>query len=487
MAGGCYMGLDVGTQGTKGLILDPEDGVVARAGCAYGLLPDLPSGAAEQHPQTWVDAVASVARSLLQAGGRTAGAVRGVGVSGQQHGLVVLDADGAVVRPAKLWCDTSTASEARDLTRELGRRIPAGFTAPKVLWMQRHEPGAWARVRRVMLPHDYVNLRLTGRHVTDAGDASGTGWFDAAERRYDGAAVELLGLQGLLPEVVAAGEPAGWLDQGGAELLGLPPGIPVAAGSGDNMMSALGAGATHPGRAVVSLGTSATVFCRSPRPLEDPEALIASFCDATGAWLPLLCVMNATGVLEEVRKGWPGKDLEALTREAREVPAGCGGLLFVPYLQGERVPDLPEARGALLGLEPGMLRSGALFRAALEGTALNLAWGLERLRALGLAVEQARLVGGGSGNVLWRRILADALEMPLVPVREPETAALGAALQAAWTARRLAGEKVGADQVAADLAAGEGPVEEPDPAGVARSRVQLARFKEAVAALYGAG
>jgi xylulokinase len=447
-----HLGLDVGTQGAKGLVVDGASGeVLARAGSRYGLLAGLPPGSAEQHPATWIAALGEVGRALWRKVEPKKGELRGIGVSGQQHGLVVLDRDGEVVRPAKLWCDTSTAEESAELSRALGRSVPAGFTAPKVLWMQRREPDLWRRVASVLLPHDYVNLRLCGRATMEHGDASGTGWLDPVERRWDPAALALLGdLEAKLPPLLVPGSPAGKLTREGARLLGLGPdhaGALVAAGGGDNMLSAIGAGATRPGIAVLSLGTSATVFGSSAHPVVDPQGAIAAFCDSTGAWLPLLCVMNATGVLEEVAAAFE-LDLAELTRRAAQVPVGSHGLSLIPYLSGERVPDLPLASGALEGLRPGLLRAGPVFRAALEGIALSLAWGVERLRALGLGVERVRAVGGGAQNALWLSILADCLGASVEPCAEPESAALGGALQSLWTCAREAGAIRSIDEVA---------------------------------------
>ena len=475
-----YLGLDVGTQGTQALVLDAGRGeVVARAARSYGLIEGLEPGAAEQHPDTWIEAVRGAAGEALTAVDATR--LSGVGVSGQQHGCVVLDAGGAVVRPAKLWCDTATAGEAAELSEVFGRAVPAGFTAPKVLWLQRREPESWARAAAVMLPHDYVNSVLCGfapaEAVTEAGDASGTGYFDPVRRAYDEAALEHLDLGGRVPRLVEPGQPAGELSAAGAELLGLPAraaGLPVSAGGGDNMMSAIGSGAVVPGVAVCSLGTSATVFGRSDRPVVDPEGLIAPFCDSTGGWLPLLCVMNATGVLEEIRAAFDA-DHATLTAEAARVPPGCDGLLFLPFLNGERVPDLPRASGTLLGLRPGTLSRGALDRAALEGVALNLAWGVERLRGLGLAVDSLRLAGGGADNALWRRILADALGAEVVPLLEAESGALGAAIQAAWTATAAGLEELTAKAVKL------GRPLAPEPAAVEAYMQLGARFREQVA------
>ncbi len=483
-----YLGLDVGTQGTKGLVLDSDSGrVLARGAAAYGLIEGLPPGAAEQHPETWVVAVRDVAAQLRAEVPDLAARAAGVGVSGQQHGLVVMDAARAVIRPAKLWCDTSTAVEAAELSAATGRRIPTGFTASKILWLKRHEEKNWRRVKSVLLPHDFLNERLTGQPVMEAGDASGTGFFDPARRTFDEEVMRCIDprLPELVPPLIGAGEPAGRLSRDGAALLGLAEGLPVAAGGGDNMCAAIGSGATRAGVAVCSLGTSGTVFAYFDRPVIDPAGLIAPFCDSTGGWLPLLCVMNCTNVTEEVRAAFAGLSLEDLTRAAEAVRPGCDGLLWLPYLQGERVPDLPRATGSLLGLRAGALRPGVLFRAALEGVSLNLGWGVDRMRAMGLRVDSVRVVGGGARNALWRRILADVLGAPVVQLAEAEAGALGAAIQACWTARRLAGEKVSCDEVARDFVREEGEAVAPDSARAAAYRAMGERFRAAVRGLHG--
>lgn len=486
-----YLGLDVGTQGTKALLIDAErDAVVASESSAYGLLAGLPPGAAEQHPQTWARAIReSTARAFAQSGARPA-ELAGVGVSGQQHGCVVLDERGEVLRPAKLWCDTATAAEARELSGRLGRNVPTGFTASKLLWLARHEPQNFARVRRVLLPHEWVNLALTARATAEPGDASGTGYFDVRARRYDLAALAAIDprLTDCLPELIESSAPAGELTREGARFLGLDDaaaGALVSAGGGDNMLSAIGSGAVAPGRVTLSLGTSATVFAYSATPCVDPQGLIAPFCDSTGAWLPLLCVMNATGVLEELRECF-GRDLEQLTSEAEGVPPGCDGALFVPYLVGERVPDLPLASGALVGLRPGSLRAGVLFRAALEGVALNLAWGVERMRALGIEVTSVRVVGGGARNHLWRAILASALDAPVQPLANSESGALGAALQALWARKIAAGERVELRDLVAPWIGFDGPSSEPRSELVELYRALGARLRGTVGSLFSA-
>jgi xylulokinase len=429
------VGLDVGTQGTKAVAVDISGSrVVARASARYDLIPGLGPGAAEQHPETWAGAVREVLAQLAAQDVRPR-EVASVGVSGQQHGLVLLDAEGEVVRPAKLWCDTSTAAEAAELGERFGAPVPVGFTASKVAWVQRHEPGAWARTRTVMLPHDFINFRLTGERRMETGDASGTGFFDVEKRAFDDERIGLIGgdLAGRLPSLIEAPGMAGRVSAEGAAWSGLAEGTPVSAGGGDNMMSAIGSGAIAPGVVVISLGTSATAFAHSDSPVVDPGGLIAPFCGSSGGWLPLLCTMNATGVVEEVRAALRREHAE-LTELASRVEPGSGGLVWLPFHIGERVPDLPGATGTLTGIRPGWLDPGRLYRASIEAVSANLCWGIDRLGALGISVQEARLVGGGANNPLWIQILADMLNTPVTPMREPESAALGAALQAAWSA-----------------------------------------------------
>lgn len=488
MQGELFLGLDVGTQGTKALLLDADAGVVvARASASYGLIEGLGPGCAEQHPDTWIDAVCQVAAQLFTALPDARARVAGIGVSGQQHGLVALDEHDRPLRAAKLWCDTSMDEEARELSQLLGHHVPVGYTASKVRWLARREPQLWERTRAVVLPHDYVNLRLCGRRVSEAGDASGTGYFDVLERRYDLRAASLVdaALPAKLAPLIEPDAVAGELDEHGARLLGLREGIPIAAGSGDNMASALGSGATRDGVAVVSLGTSATIFTRSATAVIDPAGSIAPFCDATGGWLPLLCVLNATGVTEEVRTAFQ-RDHATLTAAAEKVEPGCGGLTWLPYLNGERVPDLPRAHGVLTGMRAGALEPARLYRAAIEGVALNLAWGVERMRALGLRLDTARVVGGASRNPLWCRVLADVLGIPLVRLEEPESAALGAALQAAWMSRRRAGKSVSADELAQRCVRTSGAPIEPDARLRELYREAGARLRDSAARIFDA-
>ena len=429
-----FLGLDVGTQGTKGVLVDAASGVVARASSSYDLIEGLAQGAAEQHPATWIDAVASVAGELARE--TDLACVRGVGVSGQQHGFVALDAEREVIRPAKLWCDTSTSAQATELSEAFGHGVPTGFTASKILWLKQCEPESWRRLRHVLLPHDYVNFRLTGELTMEPGDASGTGLFDVSRREFDDRLVQTLDpdLGGMLPPLRQPGDLAGRVTADGARLIGVPEGTPVSTGGGDNMMSAIGSGAVRPGVVVLSLGTSGTVFTHTDR-APDADGLIAPFCGSAGGWLPLLCVMNLTGVTEEVHSA-SGLGRDELIELATQVSPGCEGLTWLPFLSGERVPDLPDATGTLFGMRSGSLSPGVLYRAAIEGTSLNLEWGMQKMKATGVEIGELRLVGGAANNALWQQVLADVCEVSVRRLEETESGALGAALQSMWAAGR---------------------------------------------------
>lgn len=482
--GDLFLGFDVGTQSVKALVVDASRGcVVARSSRPVELIAGLGDGHMEQRPQDWLDAVIATGTAALAE--VDVSQVAAIGVSGQQHGCVVLDEQDRVVRPAKLWCDTATAAEAQELSEAIGRAVPTGFTASKLLWLKRHEPDSWAEVRRVLLPHDYVNFWLTGRACMECGDASGSGWFDPEARAFDRRAMDAIdpAVAAMVPELVAADAFVGEVTGAAREALGLPAGVMVSAGGGDNMMSAIGSGATRDGVVVVSLGTSGTIFTRTQHAVVDPDGLIAPFCSSDGAWMPLLCVMNLTGVTEEV-KALTGMDHDALTAAAAQVAPGSDGLLWLPFLMGERVPDLPDATGSLLGMRPGTLRPGHLYRAALEGTSCNLGLGFERLRALGVQVEEVRLTGGAANNGLWRQVLADVFGVAVRVLEETESAALGGALQACWASRRAAGEDVSVDDVAAPFVR-LGAETAPGPAAAGYGEL-LAKYRAALGQVYEA-
>ena len=490
-----FLGIDVGTQSVKALLLDDAQGVVATSAREVSLIPGLPPGHSEQHPRDWLAAARAALDELRASHPLVWAEVAAIGVSGQQHGFVPLDGAGEVIRPAKLWNDVSTAAECAAIVAAVGGRealfartgngLPPGFTAGKIRWLAEHEPANFARLRSVLLPHDYVNRWLCGEATCEAGDASGTGFFDVRTRAFAPAVMAAVapGLAEMLPRLTPPGEPAGTLRASLALELGLRPSTLIAAGGGDNMMAALGAGAVEPGIAVLSLGTSGTVFACADRPVCDPRGEIAAFCDSTGQWLPLGCTMNAT-VSTETTRGLLGLSLADLEREASAAAPGAGGVLCLPFFTGERTPDLPTATGAFLGLTPANATRDNLARAAMEGATFALAALLDRLVELGLSLRELRLTGGGSRSPLWCKIVAAATGRSVRLGVHADSAALGAALQACWTARRQADRGATVARVVADFRVGsEGPALAPDPAWQAVYAARRATYAAAVAAL----
>ncbi|MDA0668292.1 MAG: xylulokinase [Planctomycetota bacterium] len=429
-----YLGVDLGTQSVKVVVFDAEQNCIVARGHDGLPSPRNPRpGAAEQDPADWWQAFDHAMQMALKRPGVQADQIRALGVSGQQHGFVALDESQQVLRPAKLWCDVEAVEEAQQVSALVGRAVPAGFTAPKILWMQKHEPELFKRLRHIALPHDWLNLRLSGVLATDHGDASGTGLYDPIAGNYqqDAAAQICPDLPEMLLPLLEPTATHGQLQPQWSKYFGLPLDLPISVGSGDNMMSALGAGAWEEGTWVMSLGTSGTIFGHSDQAVVDPSGCVAPFRDALGGGLPLVCTQNCTTVVEEARAA---SDLThpALTAAASQLTPADDTPLFLPYLSGERTPDWPHARGVLYGLTAGSLAPAVLYRAAIEGASLALVQGLEHLQALDLPVKRLRLVGGGGKNPLWARILCDMVQQPLEILKEQESAALGAALQARW-------------------------------------------------------
>jgi len=439
-----YVGVDCGSQGTKAVVVDSEDGrVVGNGYVGYGLIEGLPAGHREQHPSTWVEAMIKSVRNALSEA-KIKGSVEGIGISGQQHGFVPLDKKGNVIRPAKLWNDTSTAKECkwlidhlggvREVVKLTGNTILPGFTAGKILWLKIHEPGNYARLATVLLPHDYLNYWLTGRSTMEPGDASGTALLDVRTRLWRREVVEAIdpALIDKLPKIQPSSKPSGALRREAAVMLGLSEGIKVSAGGGDNMMGAIGTGNTRLGIVTVSLGTSGTIYAYSERPVVDSQGEAHAFCDSTGAWLPLACTMNVT-VATEAARGLLSLSYEELERTVEDTPVGSNGVLLLPYLTGERTPNVPDGKGVLYGLTPENFNAGNLARAAMEGATMGLNFGFNRLREMGIKPKEIRLTGGGSKNRSWRRMCADVFGVETVCLEVDEGAAYGAALQALWT------------------------------------------------------
>jgi xylulokinase len=448
-----FLGLDSGTQSTRAVLVEGDTGrVMATRSVSYDILPSATPGAKEQDPADWVRAATAVIEGVLRVAGQAAGEVAAIGISGQQHGFVPLDSDGRAIRPAKLWCDTSTAPECDTLINRLGglartiallgNGIPAGFTASKILWLKEHEPENYARLATVLLPHDYLAFWLTGQSHMEWGDASGTALMDVRSRTWCAEAVAAIdpGLAAKLPPLSHPREPVGVVRTEIARPFGLGPDVLVS-GSGDNMMGAIGTGNVADGIVTASLGTSGTIYACSEQPIVDPAGEVAAFCDATGLWLPLVCTMNVTVATEMVRKMF-GMDHAALSEAAASVPPGSHGLMLIPFFEGERTPNVPDGTGVWLGVRDRTSDGAHMARAAMEGVTLGLNYGLHRLRSLGLAPREIRLTGGGSRSAVWRQIAADVFNCPVVCPASEEGAAFGAALHAMWVWHHARGEDV---------------------------------------------
>lgn len=436
-----FVGLDVGTQSVKLVAYDPAARkVVATHGHALELIAH-DDGSREQRAEWWIDAIrACFARLDPTQRAR----IKAVGVSGQQHGFVPVDATGHPLAPAKLWCDTSTQAECEEIMGAVGgpagsiaaagNPILAGYTASKLPWTRKHRPEAYSRLDAILLPHDYVNFWLTGQRWMEHGDASGTGWLDVRTRQWSADMLKATDpgrdLSALLPELVAA-DASFVISPIIAEELGLNADVLVSAGGGDNMMAAIGTGNVEPGVLSMSLGTSGTLFAYADRPVVDEAGGWAAFCDSTGGWLPLICTMNCTVATEAVAAafGFSSRDGDAVMAGTQP---GADGLTLLPFFNGERTPDLPHARASWHGLDLDNFNRGNAYRAAMEGATYALRYGYGLLQAAGMDFSAIRLTGGGGNSAAWRQMVADVFGLPVDVPEQTEGAAFGAALQALW-------------------------------------------------------
>jgi xylulokinase len=441
------LGIDVGTGGSRALVIDEAGRVVASATVEHAPFDSPRTGWAEQDARDWWRASRAAVRLVLDADGVSADDIACVGLTGQMHGAVLLDEEDAPLRPSIIWCDVRTHEQCRALTRSVGaeRLIrlvmnPAleGFTLPKLLWVREREPEVWARVRAVLLPKDYVRLCLTGEHATDVADASGTLLFDVGRRRWSREMSEAAEIdERLLPPVFESQEVAGRVSREGAEATGLRAGTPVVAGAGDQAAGAVGVGLVRPGAVSATIGTSGVVFAATDRPALDPRGRVHTFCHAVpGGWHVMGVTQGAGLSLRWFRDQFgagtdDGRDpYERLAEEAATAPPGADGLLWAPYLMGERTPHLdPHARAALVGLTAGHTRAHVV-RALLEGVAFSLRDTLTIFAEMGVPVESIRLGGGGARSKLWRQIQADVYGREVELVEADEGAAYGAALLA---------------------------------------------------------
>lgn len=436
------LGIDVGTGGTRAVLLDEAGRVLGAATAGHAEMASPQLGWAEQDPRDWWRAARVAIKECLFAAGATGADVSAVGLSGQMHGLVLLDAAGEVVRPALLWCDQRTEEECREITERVGaKRLielvanPAltGFTLPKIWWVRKHEPELWSRVRSIMLPKDYVRFQLTGARTTDVADASGTLMLDVVSRRWSAEMLKASDLPAeILPEVFESPEITGRVTKAGARASGLREGTPVVAGGGDQSAGAIGMGIVEPGNVSATIGTSGVVFAATSSPVVEPKGRIHTFCHAIpGRWHVMGVTQGAGLSLRWFRDQFAGgASYDTLMVEAAAAPAGSDGLLWAPYLMGERTPHLdPNARGALVGLTAQHTRAHVI-RAILEGVAFSLRDTFTIFRELDVPVKSIRLGGGGARSYLWQQIQADIYGMPVDLVAAEEGAAYGAALLA---------------------------------------------------------
>jgi xylulokinase len=453
-----YLGIDCGTQGTKALLIDRNGRTLGRGYAPHALL-ERETGAREQQPAWWVEALRiSVGQALAAAGNPE---VQALAVSGQQHGLVVLDEHFQVIRPAKLWNDTETAPQNAELVSMLGGKqgwyerfgiVPlTGYTISKLLWLKQQEPSNFTRIRHILLPHEYLNFWLTGRLCAEYGDASGTAFFDVRTRQWAREALDAIDggtgqLFAALPPLITVDESVGTLRPEIAAALGLPGKTLVAAGGGDNMMGAIGTGNVRESVVTLSLGTSATVYSYHSGPVLDETGNVAPFCASSGGWLPLVCTMNATNVVTQTLKTL-GRTVHDIEAAMAATDPGAQGLVFLPFLNGERTPDLPQARGTLSGLSPNNFTTENLIRAAIEGVSFGILNGLDLIQH-GAPVDRMLVIGGGARSAAWRQLLADASGANVETPAEEEAGCLGAAIQAMYLERRLAGEPISFSELA---------------------------------------
>lgn len=434
------VGIDLGTQSLKVLFYDFETKkVVASKSSALDLYQN-DDGTAEQQAQWWTNALQE-ALGKIDAGIRNSAIA--VAVSGQQHGFVPLSKAGEVLSAVKLWCDTSTTQECGEIMEafggpgrcleEVGNLIVPGYTASKIRWLAKNHRSVYAEMESIMLPHDYLNFVLTGVRCMEMGDASGTGFLNIRERSWSAAMLRAIDperdLTKCLPELHSEITAIGTILPEAADQFGLPAGIPVATGGGDNMMGAIGTGNVSAGKITMSLGTSGTVYAHSDQPAIDPDGDIAAFCSSDGAWLPLLCTMNCT-VTTELMRHLLQSDLAAFEGQISQSPRGSEGVITLPFFNGERTPNLPRAKACILGLDSRNSKPENLLRSAVEGATFALRYGIDQLRSMDLKAQEIVLTGGGANSATWRQVVADVCDVPVTVLKQDEGASFGAALQA---------------------------------------------------------
>lgn len=436
-----YIGIDCGTQGTKVVVYDPETKTFIGDGYKTHEIFSNDRGGREQEPAWWIDALnAAMKEALKNLGPEERKKISGIGVSGQQHGLVIMDDDKKVLRRAKLWNDTETAEANEryinaagglaEVISCIGTAIPVGYTVSKLIWMKEKEHAIFDEIAYVINPKDYINFYLTGNIATDAGSASGTGYYNVINKEWEDKMVSLIApdFKKKLPPIIDDLAAIGTIKAEIAENYGLSASCIVAAGSGDNMMAAVGTGNVETGIATMNLGTSGvlSVFT-DQKPVGYPEIIQIQNAIPNG-WIPTTCTMNAastTTVVQELL----GLDIATFDRDIAASPIGAEGMIMLPFLNGERMPSLPEARGSIYGLTIKNFTRQNCVRSSAEAVAFGLRWGCDLLRSKGISFRQLRLVGGGSNSAPWRQIIADVFDAEIIGIKGKEAGAFGGIIQ----------------------------------------------------------
>lgn len=433
-------GIDMGTQSIKIMLYDWETKCIV---AAHRIPMDIITGndgTREQKIEWYQIALLGCFHAFSD---EQRASIVAIGISGHQHGFVPLDEQGNALYNVKLWNDTSTTEECRFITeaaggtpaviKEVQNCMLPGFTAPKILWLKRHFPEAYRKLRYIMLPHNYLNFLLCGEYSAECGDASGTALFNGITRTWSKKICDIIdkNLYNLLPQIKKSWEPCGFVSPQAAALYKIPEGIPVSTGGGDNMMSAIGTGTVNHGCLTMSMGTSGTLFGYSNVPVSDPEHGLSGFNDSTGGYLPLLCTMNCTVATEQTRKLFrlAVQDFDNIAAQANP---GADGIIFLPFFNGERTPNLPRGQAGICGITTTNNTRQNIARAAMEASVYSMKTGTTLFARQGFHTTEIRLTGGGGKSRLWRQITADIMQLPVkIPVQE-ESAAMGAALQALW-------------------------------------------------------
>jgi len=489
-------GIDLGTQSCKLIVYDFEKKIIIAQSSAPVDMIVKNDGTREQKAE-WYNEALKTCFDKIDA--EIKGSIAAIGVSGQQHSFIPLDEKGKAVYNVKLWCDTSTVPECEELTRlaggekkliaKAGLPMRTGYTAPKIQWLKNHNPKAFAKLRHILLPHNYINYLLTGTFSAEYGDASGMALFDVRKRKWAVEICKLISedLESKLPPLIEPDAIAGKVSKAAADLYGIREGVLVATGGGDNMMSAIGTGAVKDGFLTMSLGTSGTLFGFSKTPVIDPSGNLAAFCSSTGGWLPLMCTMNCTVASEEFRALF-GLDVKAFDAEGEKAPIGAEGIVVLPFFNGERTPNLPNGRASINGITVANFKRENLARAALESAIFGMRIGLEGFNKLGFKAKEIRLTGGGAKSSIWRNIAANVMNLPVRIPASTEAAAMGGAIQALWCIFNSGHKKVSIEKLAEEhVVLEDGVTIKPDKKAVAaydKAYEHYSRYLGALSPLY---